>query len=64
VYISKDPCRHIMFDVQLLGDCDAIVGELVKRVGWDGHGVVQKSGVVIEAQDTQKAWWDVTVVDG
>ena len=53
-----------MFDVQLLGDCDAIVGELVKRVGWDGNGVVQKSSVVIEAQDTQKAWWDVTVVDG
>ena len=33
VYISKDPCRHITFDVQLLGDCDAVVGELVKRVG-------------------------------
>jgi len=64
VYISKDPCRHITFDVQLLGDCDAVVGELVKRVGWDGHGVVQKSSVVIEAQDTQKAWWDVTVTDG
>ena len=64
VYISKDACRHITFDVQLLGDCDAVVGELVKRVGWDGHGVVQKSSVVIEAQDTQKAWWDVTVADG
>lgn len=34
IYISRDPIHHINFDINLLGDCDAIVGELARRAGW------------------------------
>jgi len=34
IYISRDPVRHVNFDVQLLGDCDAVVFELCTRAGW------------------------------
>lgn len=29
------PIHHINFDINLLGDCDVIVAELARRVGWD-----------------------------
>ncbi|OCK74640.1 NAD-dependent histone deacetylase SIR2 [Lepidopterella palustris CBS 459.81] len=35
IYISRDPIHHINFDINLLGDCDAVVGELCRRAGWD-----------------------------
>lgn len=28
------PCDHINFDVDLLGDCDVVVAELCRRAGW------------------------------
>ncbi|KAF2862808.1 SIR2-domain-containing protein [Piedraia hortae CBS 480.64] len=34
IYISREPVRHIDFDIQLLGDCDDIVQELAVRAGW------------------------------
>ena len=34
IYISREPVRHVNFDVQLLGDCDAVVFELCRRAGW------------------------------
>lgn len=35
IYISRDPIHHINFDINLLGDCDAVVGELCRRAGWE-----------------------------
>lgn len=29
------PCSHANFDIDLLGDCDAVVTELCRRAGWD-----------------------------
>jgi NAD-dependent histone deacetylase SIR2 len=29
------PCLHIDFDVEMLGDCDVVVAELCKRAGWE-----------------------------
>ncbi len=29
------PCSHVTFDIDLLGDCDAVVTELCRRAGWD-----------------------------
>lgn len=26
---------HVSFDIDLLGDCDAVVSELSRRAGWD-----------------------------
>ena len=31
---SLQPCDHINFDVELLGDCDIVVAELCRRAGW------------------------------
>ncbi|KAL9130311.1 MAG: hypothetical protein Q9175_007057 [Cornicularia normoerica] len=35
LYISREPCTHANFDIDLLGDCDAVVAELCRRAGWD-----------------------------
>ena len=34
IYISRESCKHIDFDVELLGECDVIVQELCRRAGW------------------------------
>lgn len=34
IYISREPARHINFDIQLLGFCDDVVSELSRRAGW------------------------------
>ncbi|OQO12157.1 hypothetical protein B0A48_02797 [Cryoendolithus antarcticus] len=34
VYVGREACRHIEFDVQVLGECDEVVGELGRRAGW------------------------------
>lgn len=34
IYISKEPIRHVAFDVQLLGSCDDVVVELCRRAGF------------------------------
>lgn len=33
VLINREPLRHLNFDVELLGDCDVILGELCHRLG-------------------------------
>ncbi|CAI6248728.1 unnamed protein product [Periconia digitata] len=35
IFISRDPIKHINFDINLLGDCDVVVAELARRAGWD-----------------------------
>ncbi|RDA86639.1 hypothetical protein CP532_5029 [Ophiocordyceps camponoti-leonardi (nom. inval.)] len=34
IYISRQPVNHINFDIDLLGDCDVVVAELCRRLGW------------------------------
>ncbi|KAG9248719.1 chromatin regulatory protein sir2 [Calycina marina] len=34
VYISMDPVSHVNFDIDLLGQCDVVVAELCRRLGW------------------------------
>jgi hypothetical protein len=34
IYISKTPVRHVEFDVTLLGSCDDIIRDLVRRCGY------------------------------
>jgi hypothetical protein len=44
IYISRDPCRHIEFDVTLLGDCDSVVAELCRRTGWKlSHPMIKET---------------------
>ncbi|KAJ9133073.1 NAD-dependent protein deacetylase hst1 [Pleurostoma richardsiae] len=35
IYISRTPVSHVNFDIDLLGDCDVVVAELCRRLGWD-----------------------------
>ncbi|KAK8084615.1 Sir2 family protein [Apiospora hydei] len=35
IYISRDPVSHINFDIDLLGDCDVVVAELCRQLGWN-----------------------------
>ena len=43
------PCRHIPFDIELLGDCDVVVAELCKRTGWDLKHEMVPDDVKVEA---------------
>ncbi|KAH8170975.1 sir2 family protein [Sarocladium implicatum] len=47
VYISRQPVSHINFDIDLLGDCDVVVSELCRRLGWElKHEMVPEDEVV------------------
>jgi len=59
VYVSREVCRHVVFDVTLLGDCDVVVGELVRRAGWQSEGGGSGQGAVVECTDEEKGWWAV-----
>lgn len=42
IYISKTPVTHIEFDVMLLGSCDDIIRDLVRRCGFVlEHGMLE-----------------------
>jgi NAD-dependent histone deacetylase SIR2 len=34
IYVSRQAVSHINFDIDLLGDCDVVVAELCRRLGW------------------------------
>ena len=64
IYIGREPCRHIEFDVQLIGDCDAVVWELARRAGWGlKHEMVPKGGMKLTVEAVAggegKGWWRV-----
>lgn len=47
MYISREPVRHVNFDIDMLGDCDVVVAELCRRAGWDlQHEMVPEGQVV------------------
>lgn len=51
IYIGREPCEHIAFDVQLIGDCDAVVWELARRAGWDlKHEMIPKGGLELDVK--------------
>jgi len=63
IYISREPVRHINFDIQLLGYCDVVVEELCHRAGWSiPHVDVDKGTdgmkhvIVEEVQGSDHLW--------
>ncbi|KAK8240248.1 chromatin regulatory protein sir2 [Phyllosticta capitalensis] len=65
IYISRDPIRHIDFDVNLLGDCDVVVAELCRLAGWDlKHKMVpedQKINVQpVDTEDNEQHTWKIS----
>ena len=61
IYISRDRCRHIGFDVTLLGDCDIITAELARRAGWVlQHEMLPIArDVAIDVEDEGRGIWNV-----
>ncbi|KAL8959507.1 MAG: hypothetical protein Q9183_005621 [Haloplaca sp. 2 TL-2023] len=52
IYISREPCQHIDFDIDMIGECDIILTELCRRLGWDlQHEMVKHDGVDVHLQE-------------
>jgi NAD-dependent histone deacetylase SIR2 len=63
IYISRDPCHHVNFDVDLLGDCDVVVNELCRRAGWElKHEMLPtEQAVEVELHEGYDSRWSVRV---
>ncbi|KAF2667729.1 SIR2-domain-containing protein [Microthyrium microscopicum] len=66
VYVSREACKHIEFDVSLLGECDTVVQELCRRVGWKlGEGMdgsrADGGGESVRKGAGEGEWWVGTV---
>ncbi|MCJ1387526.1 NAD-dependent histone deacetylase sir2 [Xylographa bjoerkii] len=48
MFISRDPCLHVDFDIEMLGDCDVVVAELCRRAGWElKHDMIPSNQEVV-----------------
>ena len=63
IYISRDPCQHIAFDIELLGECDVVIAELCRRAGWKlEHEMAVRPEQSIAIEQAREAWqWNVFV---
>lgn len=57
IYVSRESVNHINFDIDLLGDCDIVVTELCRRLGWEFvHEMVPKGQAIdVEGVDGYKS---------
>lgn len=53
IYISREPVEHHHFDVQLLGDCDAVVWELCRRAGWSLEHEMVPRGMEVDVEPVE-----------
>lgn len=57
------PCSHVDFDIDMLGDCDTIVTELCRRAGWDlQHEMIKEDKVDVKLQDGYDFRYSFTIV--
>lgn len=61
---SPQPCAHVDFDVDMLGDCDTVVTELCRRAGWDlQHEMIVKDDIVdVKLQEGYESRFSFKVV--
>lgn len=53
IYVSRQAVNHINFDIDLLGDCDIVVTELCRRLGWPfKHEMVPPKQVINVTAET------------
>ena len=66
VYISREVCGHVDFDVDLLGDCDVVVRELCERAGWElRHEMIDKTKeLVVRQVEGWESRWEVKITAG
>jgi NAD-dependent histone deacetylase SIR2 len=57
IYVSRQAVSHINFDIDLLGDCDVVVTELCRRLGWDlNHEMVDPAvGIDVRTEEGYKS---------
>ncbi|QIX01656.1 hypothetical protein AMS68_007173 [Peltaster fructicola] len=62
IFISREPCEHIRFDIQLLGDCDAVCWELSRRAGLQlKHSMIPEDfSVEVRAAGDSGHHWTIT----
>ena len=53
VYISRQAVTHINFDIDLLGDCDVVVSELCRRLGWQLKHEMVPEGEVVDVKPVE-----------
>lgn len=65
IYVSRQAVSHINFDIDLLGDCDIVVTELCRRLGWPfKHEMVPKDQKIqVRTEEGTKSRHSFTVVD-
>lgn len=65
IYISRTPVSHVNFDIDLLGDCDVVVAELCRRLGWrlDHEMVPKGQKVAMELVDGFASRWTFAQVE-
>ena len=60
VLINREPLPHIAADVELLGDCDIIVDQLCRMLGWErlGSGELEETRELLEKEEdkTVREW--------
>lgn len=62
IYISREPCSHVDFDIDLLGDCDTVVTELCQRAGWDlQHEMIKEKAIDVKVQEGYESRFSITV---
>ncbi|KFY34728.1 hypothetical protein V494_06514 [Pseudogymnoascus sp. VKM F-4513 (FW-928)] len=67
IYISREPVKHVNFDVDMLGDCDVVVAELCRRAGWKLEHEMIPEGQEVDVQlmeDFESRWKMVEVKKG
>jgi NAD-dependent SIR2 family protein deacetylase len=56
LYISRQALSHINFDIDLLGDCDIVIEELCRRLGWElKHEMVEPGRITIKTEEGYKS---------
>ena len=57
------PCSHVDFDIDMLGDCDTIVTELCRRADWDlQHEMISEDKVAVKLQDGYDSRYSFEIV--
>ena len=48
----RQPCQHVDFDIDMLGECDTIVTELCRRAGWElQHEMVKDDDINVQLHE-------------
>ena len=57
------PCSHVDFDIDMLGDCDTIVTELCRRAGWNlQHEMISEDKVAVKLRDGYESRYSFELV--